>query len=98
MNVLCIVNVKSTNVLDNFNSCKEYVNMETHAFVVAAALIYFGMRSLETSAEEVIPPNMMRQSKQGRRIWLQGHVKNIVQAHVMYEQQSKHTEIREGVE
>ena len=31
-------------------------------------------------------------------MWLHEHVKNIVQTHVMDEQQSKHTEIREGVE
>ena len=55
MNVINIVNAKTNNVLDNFNSCKEYVNMETDAFIVAAALKYFGMDSLETRAEEVIP-------------------------------------------
>ena len=98
MNVTNIVNAKTSNVLDNFNSCKEYVNMETDAFIVAAALKYFGMESLETCAEEVIPPNIMTQRKQDRRIWLHGHVKNILQTHVMDEQQSKHTEIREGVE
>ena len=38
MNVISIVNAKTSNVLDNFNSCKEYVNMETDAFIVAAAL------------------------------------------------------------
>ena len=58
MNVISIVNAKTSNVLDNFNSCKEYVNMETHAFIEAAALKYFGMESLE-----VITPNVMRQSK-----------------------------------
>ena len=47
---------------------------------------------------EDIPPNVMRQSKQHQRIWLHEHVKNIVPTHVMDEQQSKHTEIGEGVE
>ncbi|KAK2558804.1 hypothetical protein P5673_019019 [Acropora cervicornis] len=79
MNVISIVNAKTSNVLDNFNSCKEYVNKEIDAFIVAAALKYFGMESLETCAEEVIPQNMMRQSKQDRRIWLHGHVRNIIQ-------------------
>jgi len=72
--------------------------METDAFIVAAALKYFEMESLDTCAKEVIPSNTMRQSKQDRRIWLHGYVKNIVQTYVMDEQQSKHTEIREGVE
>ena len=90
--------LKTSNVLDNFNSSKEYVNMEIDAFLVAAALKYFGMESLETCPEELSPPNMMRQNKQDLRIWLHGHVKNIVQAHVMDEQESKHTEIRAGVE
>ena len=49
--------LKTSNVLDNFNSSKEYVNMEIDAFLVAAALKYFGMESLETCAEEVSPPN-----------------------------------------
>lgn len=62
MNVISIVNAKTSNVLGNFNTCKEYVNMET--FIVAAALKYFGMESMDTCAEEVIPHNMMRQSKQ----------------------------------
>lgn len=60
MNVLCIVNVKSINVLDNFNFCKEYVNMEIYVFVVVVVFIYFGMKLLEICVKEVIFFNMMR--------------------------------------
>lgn len=72
--------------------------METDALIVAAAMKYFGLDSLEVAVEEVIPPNVLKSSKPDRRIWLHKHVKKIVEMFVMTEQQSKHTEIRCGVE
>ena len=36
MYVINNVTAKTTNAMDNFNPCKEYVNIETDAFLVAA--------------------------------------------------------------
>lgn len=55
MNVISIVNVKISNVLDNFNFCKEYVNMEIYVFIEVVVFKYFGMELLE-----VIIFNVMR--------------------------------------
>ena len=70
MNVINNVNAKTTNAMDNFNPCKEYVNIETDAFLVAATMEYFGMHKFDEPAENVIPPDILNASKQEKRIWL----------------------------
>lgn len=97
MNVTTNVNAKTTNVMDNFNPCKEYTNFETDAFLVAATLEYFGMQSLEETEESVIPRHILNGSKNGKRIWLHRHAKNILEKFVTREQQAKHKDLRDAV-
>jgi uncharacterized C2H2 Zn-finger protein len=97
MNIINNVNAKTNNAMDNFNPCKEYVNIETDAFLVAATMEYFGMHKLNEPAENVIPPDVLNASKQEKRIWLHRHAKMILEKFVMTEQEKSHTEIRESV-
>ena len=60
MNIINCVNAKTSNVLDNLNSCKDYVNMETDAFITAAVLRHFSIghsilirKTLGTQRKEV---------------------------------------------
>ena len=93
MNIINNVNAKTTNAMDNFNPCKEYVNIETDAFLVAATMEYFGMHKLSELAENVIPPDILDGSKQEKRIWLHRHVKMMLEKFVMMEQEKRHAEI-----
>lgn len=67
MNVTCNINAKTTNVLDNFNTCKDFVNMETDAFT---ALQYFNIQSIDSPADEFIPPLIQTASLSDKRLWL----------------------------
>ena len=97
MNVINNCNAKTNNVLDNFNQCKDYVNLETDALITAAALTYFGMSSLDDKVDSVIPPDILKSSKEKRRLWLHGHVKQMLSKFVMSDQTSEHEHIREHV-
>lgn len=63
MNVINNCNAKTTNCLDNFNSCKDFVNLETDALLTAATLKYFGMKSIDDKADEFIPPEILKATK-----------------------------------
>lgn len=63
LNVINNCNAKTSNVLDNFNQCKNFVKLETDAFIVAATLTYFGMASLDAKEEETIPPFIINENK-----------------------------------
>ena len=97
MNIINNLNAKTNNAMDNFNPCKEYVNIETDAFLVAATMEYFGMHKLNEPAENVIPPDVLNASKQEKRIWLHRYAKMILEKFVMTEQEKSHTEVRESV-
>ena len=97
MNVINNVNAKTSNVLDNFNACKEYTSIETDAMITAATLQYFGLEGLAVPEEEFIPPSVINGSKPDRRIWLHTHVKAILEKYVMSKQGSDHADVRTGV-
>ncbi len=97
MNVINNVNAKTTNAMDNFNPCKEYVNIETDAFLVAATMEYFEMHKLDEPEDSIIPPDVLNASKQEKRIWLHRHTRNVLEKFVMAEQKTTHTVIRESV-
>ncbi|KAK3733825.1 hypothetical protein QZH41_009292 [Actinostola sp. cb2023] len=78
LNVINNVNARTTNVLDNFNQCKGYVNFETDAFITSAAIKYFGLDSLDAPADDVIPPDIISGSKESKRRWLHKHVETMV--------------------
>ena len=94
LNVVNNVNARTTNVLDNFNYCKDYVNLETDAYITTAAMKYFNMESLNESAESFIPPNIIDESKQRKRIWLHKHMEIMLYKFVMTDQQQQHEDIR----
>lgn len=98
MNITSNVNAKTSNVLDNFNTCKDFVNMETDAFMVAAALQYFGIESIDSPAEEFIPPSIQRASLPEKRLWLHRHCKTILQNFVMNDLDEQHEDLRLGVD
>lgn len=90
MNVINNVNAKTTNVLDNLNYCKDYVNLETDAYIAAAVLKYFSMDSLTTPAESFIPPNILHtSSKEIKRKWLHRHMEKMLFKFVMTDQQKE---------
>ena len=78
MNVVNNCNAKTSNVLDNFNVCKDFINLETDALITAAAMSYFGMESLDDKAESFIPPDILKASREKRRVWLHIHTKNML--------------------
>ena len=93
MNIINNVNAKTKNALDNFNSCKEYVNFETDAMIVASALQHFGMQDIDTPAELVIPPNILQATKKEKRVWLHKHARQLLETFVMKTQKSVSEEI-----
>ena len=52
--------------------------METDALITAAAKSYFGMESLHDKAESFIPPDILKVSREKRRVWLHSHTKNML--------------------
>jgi serine palmitoyltransferase len=97
MNVINNVNAKTSKVLDNLNYCKDYVNLETDAYITAAVLKYFSMESLDTPAQSFIPPNILHGSKHVKRMWLHNHMEAMLFKFVMADQQKEHDEIRNKV-
>lgn len=67
MNVTNNINAKTKNVLDNFNDCKDFVELETDAYIVAAAMKHFNMKSLE---DQVVPQLVHKGTKETRRVWI----------------------------
>lgn len=94
MNVINNCNAKTSNVLDNFNVCKDFINLETDALITAAAMSHFGMESLDDKAESFIPPDILKASREKRRVWLHSHIKNMLATFVMSDE---HEIIREKV-
>ncbi|XP_048579032.1 uncharacterized protein LOC125560742 [Nematostella vectensis] len=97
MNVINCSNEKTPKAEDNYNSCKEYVDMETSALIVAAALKYFGLENLNSPAEEFIPPLILNGSDQQKRKWLHYHVNTLLEKFVMIEQVKVHDDMRPAV-
>ncbi|KAK3751412.1 hypothetical protein QZH41_006654 [Actinostola sp. cb2023] len=76
MNLVNNVNARTTNVLDNLNHCKDFVNLETDAHITAATMKYFSMEYLDTLPQSFIPPTfLMPQNKESEcgyiSIWKQ---------------------------
>ena len=97
MNVTCNINAKTTNVLDNFNTCKDFVNMETDAFVAATALQYFNVEFIDSSADEFIPPHIITASLSEKRLWLHKHTKAFSEKYVMNEFDAQYEKLRKCV-
>ena len=95
MNVSNNINAKTKKVLDNFNYCKDYVEVETDAFIVAAAMNHFGMESLEQ--DDVIPHNIHHSQKEAKRLWLHKEVEAIVEKLIMNKQAAELEEIISGM-
>lgn len=84
MNITNNINAKTKNVLDNFNYCKDFVEVETDAFIVAAAMRHFDMTSLED--DQVVPEGIKNASKAKQRLWLHEQAKDILETFVMKSQ------------
>ena len=87
----------SGNVEDTFNQCKEYVNFETETFVVALAVKYFKIKDFETPPDQVIPPSVLNLDAKGKREWLHGHIKKVLQLYLMKEQTTRMSNLQEQV-
>ena len=90
MNVTNNVNAKTKKVEDNFNYCKDFVDTETNAYIVAATMSHFRMKSLE---DEVIPHSMRTESIKEKQLWLYSHVKTILENYVMKRQSEEYSNI-----
>ena len=97
MNVTNQVNAKTSNVLDNFNYCKNYVKLETDAFIVAATMKHFGMTSLEDPVDQFVPASILQGTRSTRRLWLHEQVKSILKKYVMDDQEQFHQSLRDEV-
>ena len=97
MNVTNQVNAKTSNVLDNFNYCKNYVKLETDAFIVAATMKHFGMTTLEDPVDQFIPASILQGTRSTRRLWLHEQVKAILKKYVMDDQEQFHQSLRDEV-
>ena len=83
MNVPNQVNAKTSNELDNFNYCKSYVKLETDAFIVAATMKHFGMKSLEDPVDQFIPASVLQGTRSSRQLWVHEQVKAVLKKYVM---------------
>ena len=94
INVTNNINAKTTNVLDNFNSCKDFVENETDAYLVAAAMTHFDMKSMD---EEVVPDAIKAAPKKDKQLWLYNQVKDILEKYVMNKQSEEYRKIIDKV-
>lgn len=85
MNVTNNINAKTKNVLDNFNYCKDYVKVETEAFVVAAFMSHFEMETYDSQI--AIPDYVVNGSKNSKVLWLHHNVKEMLEKFIMTKQQ-----------
>ena len=90
MNVTNQVNAKTSNVLDSLNYCKNYVKLETDAFIVAATMKHFEITSLEDPVDQFIPASILQGTRSTRRLWLHEQVKAILKKYVMDGQEQFH--------
>lgn len=97
MNVINNSNARTTNVLDNLNQCKNFINMETNAIVTACAMTYFSMSSLNMAVDEVVPPNVLNGDDDSKRLWYHRHVKSMVSKYVMNTESEIFHNMVEGV-
>lgn len=95
MNLINNCNAKTPNLLDNFNYCKDYVNLETDALITAATLTYFGLDNLDAEAQDFIPPEILKAPREKRRNWLHSHMSNMLTKFVMTRQNNEHEQIRQ---
>ena len=95
MNITNNINAKTKNVLDNFNYCKDFVELETDAYIVAAAMKHFNMKSLED--HQVVPQLVQKGTKETRRMWIHKQAKEILEKFVMTRQSEECTDIMETV-
>ena len=77
MNDINNSNAKTANVLDNFNLCKDYISIETDAFIAATALEYFGLESMDVKEDSFIPAKIIHGTK-CERVWFHNHMKERV--------------------
>ena len=89
------INAKTKNVLDNLNYCKDFVKLETDAYIVAAAMKHFHMKSLED--HQVVPQLVQKGRKETRRMWIHKQAKEILEKFVTTRQSEECTDIVEAV-
>ena len=94
MNVTNQVNAKTSNVLDSFNYCKNYVRLETDAFIVAATMKHFEITSLEDPVDQFIPASILQGTRSTRRLWLHEQVKATLKKYVMDGQEQFHQSMK----
>ncbi|KAK3742920.1 hypothetical protein QZH41_004490 [Actinostola sp. cb2023] len=94
MNITNNINAKTKKVLDNFNFCKYFVEIETNTFIVAATMNHFKMKSLN---DEVVPDSIKKYSKKEKCLWLHGQVKLILEKFVMEKQAKEHQQVVDHV-
>ena len=97
MNVTNQLNAKTSNVLDNFNYCKNYVKLETDAFIVTATMKHFGMTTLEDPVDQFIPASILQGTRSTRRLWPHEQVKAILKKYVMDDQEQFHQSLRDEI-
>ena len=92
-------NAKTTNVLDNLNYCKSFINLETDASIIACAMSHFGMQSLEDAPDEVIPPDVLScRYRERQSQWFHKQIKDMVANYVMNAESNFLSRIVETVE
>eukprot|EP00794_Sanderia_malayensis_P002117 gene2117-2401_t len=82
MNLVRNTNARG-NVMDRFNECKKFVNFETDCLIIVLAMKYFGMRSLDGTKDEVIPPGVINGTKVKKIQWLHYHVKKMIEQYIV---------------
>ena len=95
MNITNNINAKTKNVLDNFNYCKDFVELETDAYIVAAARKHFNMKSLED--HQVVRKVVQKGTKERRRMWIHKQAKEMLEKFVLTRQSEECTDIVEAV-
>ncbi|PFX13265.1 hypothetical protein AWC38_SpisGene22668 [Stylophora pistillata] len=95
MNITNNVNAKTNNVLDNFNYCKEFVDIETEAYLVAATMTHFEMKSID---DTFVPDAIRSAPKKEQQHWFHGEVKSILEKHVMKRQSEDYDKMAKEVD
>ena len=96
MNMVGCSNARG-DVIDTFIYCKEYVNFETDCYILALAMKYFNLASIETLEDQVIPPSIGQTAAGEKREWLYGHLKTMVSQYITNVQEEAVETIQEEV-
>ncbi len=68
---------------ENYNKIREFFAIETNAFLLSSAMVYFGMVTVNSMpSKNTFPSRLIKASVSEKRKWLYGHVDKLFNLYV----------------